>query len=125
MVTGHSLGAGVATILSLKLKSDYPDIRCIAYSPPGGLVSERLSEYTKSFVLSVVVGDDIIPRLGVYSIHSLKADIIRVYETIIIFVNWKSNLICFFLFFSKFGKKATLNIKFIGIIRLIYLNGNY
>jgi len=54
MVTGHSLGAGTATILALKLKNEYPDIRCIAYSPPGGLVSEALSDYTKSFVMSII-----------------------------------------------------------------------
>ena len=71
----------------MKLRNDYPNVRCICYCPPGSIVSKELAEITKSFVLSVVVGDDIIPRLGVYSIHSLKADIIRVYETIIIFVN--------------------------------------
>ncbi len=97
MVTGHSLGAGVATILSLKLKSDYPDIRCIAYSPPGGLVSERLSEYTKSFVLSVVVGDDIIPRLGVHSVHKLKADILRVIYKVLFIIKRKCNKSNYFL----------------------------
>lgn len=77
-MTGHSLGAGVATILSLKLKKEFSDVRCIAYSPPGGLISEALADYTKSFVLSVVVGDDIVPRLSILSVHFLKADILRV-----------------------------------------------
>ena len=31
MVTGHSLGAGTATILALKLKAEYPNIKCIAF----------------------------------------------------------------------------------------------
>lgn len=78
MVTGHSLGAGAAVILSLKLKTDYPNVKCIAYSPPGGLISEALADYTKSFVLSVVVGDDIVPRLSLRSVHTLKSDIIKV-----------------------------------------------
>ncbi len=61
---------------------EYPDIRCIAYSPPGGLVSEALSDYTKSFVMSVVVGDDIVPRLSVHSVHYLKANILKeIYQT--------------------------------------------
>ena len=79
LVTGHSLGAGAAVMLSLKLKKDYPNIRCIAYSPPGHLVSKTLADYTKSFVLSVVLGDDIVSRLSVRSIHNLKADILKVF----------------------------------------------
>ncbi len=82
MVIGHSLGAGTATILALKLKPEYPEIKCIAYSPPGGLVSEALSDYTKLFVMSVVVGDDIVPRLSVHSVHNLKANILKeIYRT--------------------------------------------
>ena len=78
LVTGHSLGAGVAVILSLKLKSEYPTVKCIAYSPPGGLISETLADYTRSFVMSVILGDDIVPRLSLYSVHNLKADILKV-----------------------------------------------
>lgn len=37
---GHSLGAGCAALLSLLLKADYPSVRALAVSPPGGLVSE-------------------------------------------------------------------------------------
>lgn len=78
MVTGHSLGAGTAVILALKLKNQYPNVKCISYSPPGGLISQVLAEYTKSFVMSVVVGDDFIPRLSLRSIHNLKSDIFKV-----------------------------------------------
>jgi len=78
MVTGHSLGAGTAVLLALKLKEEYPTVRCIAYSPPGGLISTPLVNYTKSFVMSVIVGDDIVPRLSLRSVHSLKAQILKV-----------------------------------------------
>ena len=77
LVTGHSLGAGTAVILACKLRRTYPDVRCIAYSPPGGLISKALADYTKTFVMSVVVGDDIVPRLSIISVHNLKADILR------------------------------------------------
>ena len=35
VVTGHSLGAGVASVLSVILKKDYPNLVCYAFSPPG------------------------------------------------------------------------------------------
>lgn len=38
IIVGHSLGAGVAAILTILLKSSYPNIACFAYSPPGGLM---------------------------------------------------------------------------------------
>lgn len=78
MVVGHSLGAGTAFILTLKLKSEYPNIKCISYSPPNGLVSREVAEYAKTFTMSVVLGDDIVSRLSIRSVHKLKADILRV-----------------------------------------------
>lgn len=35
VLTGHSLGAGAATVLSFLLYSQYPNLKCYAYSPPG------------------------------------------------------------------------------------------
>ena len=59
------------------MKKDYPDLKCIAYGPPGGLISKPLAEYTKSFVLNVILGDDIIPRLSIHSINNLKKEILK------------------------------------------------
>ena len=82
MITGHSLGAGVAAILGLKFLKEYPDLKCICYSPPGGLMTQNLINLTKSFVLTVILGDDIVPRLSLRSIHSLKANILKeIYES--------------------------------------------
>jgi sn1-specific diacylglycerol lipase len=53
------LGAGAAVFLALKLKNQYENLKCIAYSPPGGLLSKRLADFTKKFTMSIVVGDDI------------------------------------------------------------------
>ena len=33
VILGHSLGAGIATIVSILLRSSYPEIECIAFSP--------------------------------------------------------------------------------------------
>ncbi|XP_066545751.1 diacylglycerol lipase-beta isoform X2 [Amia ocellicauda] len=41
VITGHSLGAGTAAVLSIILRSSFPGLKCYAFSPPGGLL--RLS----------------------------------------------------------------------------------
>ena len=40
VITGHSLGAGVAAILAIILHEDpqYKHLKCFAFSPPGGLL---------------------------------------------------------------------------------------
>ena len=35
ILTGHSLGAGVASLLALKLRPKYPDVKVYAFSTPG------------------------------------------------------------------------------------------
>lgn len=35
VLAGHSLGAGVVSILSVILKPQYPNLKCYAFSPPG------------------------------------------------------------------------------------------
>ena len=56
MIVGHSLGAGAATLLSIILKQEYPELKCFAYSPPGGLLSLNMARYTEDFICSVVLG---------------------------------------------------------------------
>lgn len=80
VVTGHSLGAGIGVLLATVLRSEYPDIKCFAFSPPGGLCSKELARATKSFVMSVIVGDDLVPRLSLSSLHDLKRKIITSLE---------------------------------------------
>ena len=36
MVTGHSMGAGVAALLALRLRSRFPGLKCVAVAAPGG-----------------------------------------------------------------------------------------
>lgn len=72
VVTGHSLGAGAAVLLSLLLKTKYPQLRCYAFSPPGGLLSLAAARYTESYCMTVIVGDDLVPRLSLGNIETLK-----------------------------------------------------
>lgn len=37
VLTGHSLGAGVAALLALKIRPTYPDLKVYAFSTPGSL----------------------------------------------------------------------------------------
>ena len=58
VLTGHSLGAGVAALLALKLRPRFPTvpIKCWAFCPPGGLVTPGLSHAMEPFCTSVVIG---------------------------------------------------------------------
>uniref|UniRef100_A0A8C5RYU9 Diacylglycerol lipase-beta n=1 Tax=Laticauda laticaudata TaxID=8630 RepID=A0A8C5RYU9_LATLA len=78
VVAGHSLGGGIASILAIMLRNSFPNMRCYAFSPPGGLLSKSLADYTKQFIVSVIVGKDIIPRLSMLNLEDLKRRIIRI-----------------------------------------------
>lgn len=76
VLTGHSLGAGTAAVLAMILQPSYPSIKCFAYSPPCGLLNPVAAQFTESFVLSVVIGDDLVARLSVEGVDTLKQRII-------------------------------------------------
>ena len=78
VVTGHSLGAGTAVILSFMLRKKYPHVRCYAYSPPGGLLNTVAAEESKEFTVSAIVGKDPVPRLSLHSVERLKERMKRV-----------------------------------------------
>ncbi|KAL8597649.1 hypothetical protein ACOMHN_031584 [Nucella lapillus] len=78
VIVGHSLGAGVAALLAVLLRPQYPDnLACFAFSPPGGLMSASASHHARDFVCSVIVGQDIIPRLAMPSLWELKVKVLR------------------------------------------------
>ncbi|XP_054851431.1 diacylglycerol lipase-beta isoform X2 [Eublepharis macularius] len=78
VVVGHSLGGGTASILAVMLKNSFPTLKCYAFSPPGGLLSKSLADYTKQFIVSVIVGKDVVPRLSMPNMEDLKRRIIRI-----------------------------------------------
>lgn len=77
VLVGHSLGAGTAAILAILLKQEHPNLSCFAYSPPGGLLSMPAAEYTRAFITSVVVGKDVVPRIGLHQMEAMRADLIN------------------------------------------------
>lgn len=78
VVCGHSLGAGVATLLALQLKPYFPHLKCYAFSPPGALASPALGRLMEPFVTSVVIGKDLVPRMTLPSLIRLGDDMIDV-----------------------------------------------
>ena len=79
-ITGHSLGAGSAALLALLLKPIYPNLRCFAFSPPGGLMSLEAVKYSEDFIMSVTLGDDIVPRLSVPTVEDMKKKLFKCIE---------------------------------------------
>ena len=77
VIVGHSLGAGIATLLSIILKKQYPLIKCYSYGTPGSVVDRQTSQEISSYVTSIVLDSDIICRISFHSIIQLKIAIIE------------------------------------------------
>ncbi|KAK5851313.1 hypothetical protein PBY51_002116 [Eleginops maclovinus] len=78
VITGHSLGAGTASLLAILLRNSFPTLQCYSFSPPGGLLSKALADYSKDFVVSVVLGKDLVPRLSLPNMQDLKRKILKI-----------------------------------------------
>lgn len=76
LITGHSLGAGCAALLSIMLHDKYPSLLCLCFEPPGCVVSENLS-WCHDFIVSFVLGDDIVPRLSYDSLKNLRDEVLE------------------------------------------------
>ena len=76
-IVGHSLGAACAAILGLFLRSRYANLRCLAFSPPGCVFSEGLTEECSKWTTSYVLDADIIPRLSIESFEALRDELLE------------------------------------------------
>jgi sn1-specific diacylglycerol lipase len=74
-VVGHSLGGGVASVLSMMLLATYPSLKCYAFSPPGCVMSKEIAK--AKHITSYVFESDIVPRLSLHSLENLRADILE------------------------------------------------
>ena len=62
VITGHSLGAGIAAFAGLFLHTLYPGVRVFCYSPPAWMMTPELSKFSERFVTSVVINKDLFSR---------------------------------------------------------------
>ncbi|OQR87826.1 hypothetical protein ACHHYP_07980 [Achlya hypogyna] len=72
---GHSLGAGAAALLSTLWTPLIPRVRCVAFAPPACLTIE-LARACESNVVSVVCGDDCVPRLNGHNLVKLQEEVV-------------------------------------------------
>jgi len=78
LLTGHSLGAGVATLLCLLWRREYKDrVQCIAFGPPPTLDVAAAQAAEKEGVTSIVLGEDLVPRLSLSSVTDLSLAVIK------------------------------------------------
>ncbi|EJK46551.1 hypothetical protein THAOC_34774 [Thalassiosira oceanica] len=73
-VIGHSLGAGVAAVLGLMLRQQFPNLHCLCFSPPGCVFTSGMAAESKKFCCSFVLHDDLVPRLSYDSLAVDRAD---------------------------------------------------
>ena len=76
VLCGHSLGAGCAFLVGVHLRCFFPTLKCMCFSPPGGLVSSGVAESSVSWCVSTVCGKEWIPRLTLNTIEFLRDDMI-------------------------------------------------
>lgn len=83
VITGHSLGAGVATLVTMlilheKLVSPEIPVRCFAFAPPPVFapLSLEIAKQTQKHVTAYVYGHDVVPTMSVSSFRHLFHQIV-------------------------------------------------
>lgn len=71
-VVGHSLGAALASLVAIMLRPKYPLVKCVAFAPPALIFDHATAEECKDFIVSVVLGDDCVPRLNFFSLCHMR-----------------------------------------------------
>jgi len=76
-LAGHSLGAGTAAILATQLQGTLPFVKAYCFATPPCL-TEGLAKRCKSYVTSVVLDDDVVPRCSTHAILKLHNELCHV-----------------------------------------------
>ncbi|KAF0685808.1 Aste57867_22330 [Aphanomyces stellatus] len=78
VVTGHSLGAGIATVATVMLRKYFHTVGHV-YAPMPCL-DEKSAEWSMSFMTTFIFGDDMVPRLSAPNIIRLRNEIMQEYQ---------------------------------------------
>lgn len=81
VVTGHSLGAGLAVLIGAKLRPRYPNLMVYGFATPSSLLSREAAKYTEQFTFTICIGDDFAARTTVEAVESLKFGIVETLES--------------------------------------------
>lgn len=96
VLTGHSLGAGVASLVAVMLRNGLDErglqdarVHCFGFATPA-CVDMSLAERTVGLITSVVLHDDVVPRLTARSLRALMTELLRQRETCM--RHWRDDL---------------------------------
>mmetsp|Transcript_37578 Transcript_37578/g.79239 ORF Transcript_37578/g.79239 Transcript_37578/m.79239 type:complete len:478 (+) Transcript_37578:57-1490(+) len=78
VVCGHSLGAGVASLLSIMLHPSFPSLKAFGYCPPGAVVDDGMATYCEGFITCIARQDDLIPRISHLTLETLREEFLNV-----------------------------------------------
>ncbi|RLN74242.1 hypothetical protein BBJ28_00000586 [Nothophytophthora sp. Chile5] len=81
VVCGHSMGAGVGCILAILLRKLFPTTRAFLYASPP-LFDPETAAWTKTFVTTAVYGDDIVPRLSISNMATLRDEMATHFDAV-------------------------------------------
>jgi sn1-specific diacylglycerol lipase len=103
-LVGHSLGAGVATLLGYMLKARFPSLQVYNFSPPGCTMTWELATRCEAWATSFVLDSDIVPRLSVLTLERLRDEVLDLvgrlkvpkHEVLESFWTGQSRRACFF-----------------------------
>lgn len=81
VITGHSLGAGLAVLVGAKLRPKFPKLKVYAFATPSGLLSREAIKYTEQYAFTIVVGDDFVARMSLEAVENLKVGILETLQS--------------------------------------------
>ena len=70
------VGAGIACIATLLLRSEFPQVKGIGYSTPGCIFSAEMAEMSKEWIISVLTGKDMVPRLNWQNLKKFRGQVL-------------------------------------------------
>lgn len=71
IITGHSLGAGISSLLAMMLSEEHDDVFCYCYGVPS-VISTELVPLSQKNVYSFNYGNDLVPRLSYGSMMDFR-----------------------------------------------------
>jgi hypothetical protein len=76
-LAGHSLGAGICTLLGYMLQSRFPSLQVFNFSPPGCTMTWELATQCESWATTYILDSDIVPRLSVLALERLRDEVLE------------------------------------------------
>lgn len=81
VITGHSLGAGLAVLVGAKLRSKYRDLKVYGFATTSGILTREAAKYSEQFAFTLIVGDDCFARISVDAVEKLKNTILETLQS--------------------------------------------